>query len=129
MLPALVSHRDQTTRATTVPTKGRLVKNRQKANEIASPILASPEDIPVTPHVAQVNDPQLAASHRVGMDVLTEYGDGQAQDSDEEHKSNGGGVTPSAQRRATQQTSWSTVALGAAERLNNIDFDHDHDRR
>jgi hypothetical protein len=73
-------------------------------------------------------DPRLAAAHRVGAGVITQGSDdwGSAQSS-EDSADRAQGNLPVHHPAATQ-TSWTTVAIGAAEQLGKIDFDRDRDR-
>lgn len=73
-------------------------------------------------------DPQLAAAHRVGMGVLTQYTEVSEDAAARQAGSSGTDLGSPAGHSSAGQPSWTTVALGAAERLGSIDLDHDHDR-
>jgi hypothetical protein len=73
-------------------------------------------------------DPQLAAAHRVGVGVVTQGSDDwNGASSAEDSTDRAQGNLP-IHHPAGTQTSWTTVAIGAAEQLGKIDFDRDRDR-
>ena len=73
-------------------------------------------------------NPQLAAAHRAGMEVLTQYTE--ESDGAPARQTGTSVIDPSspAGHSSAGQPSWTSVAVGAAEKLGSIDFDHDHDR-
>lgn len=109
----------------TIHAKARLTRRKQPAKSIAA-TQARPEPA-AAPSIARNTDLQLAASHIVGMDVLTQYGDTQEAQPGEQGSDHDDLALP-AHHGTITQPSWATVAIGAAERLSNVEFDRDHDR-
>lgn len=72
-------------------------------------------------------DPKLAAAHRVGMNVLTEYGN--SQEAKAEERDGGDESSSRASQPGTKlQPAWGGIAMGAIEHLGRVDLDHDHGR-
>ena len=126
--PVLATFATHITTAATVRPNGHRIRASQKHADTASPLTAVSETNAGTTSISQSTNPALAASHRVGIGVLTQYGDGQGQAQRDDRDSDRDDLNPATRHGAVAQPSWTTVAIGAAERLGNIDLDHDHDR-
>lgn len=108
-----------------VHAKSRLLRRRQEAEGVG-PTQATLTAVTV-PAIARNIDPRLAASHKVGVDVLVQYGNSQ-EDKPDGRESGNNNPSLSAPHGTVTRPSWTAVAMGAAERLKNVDFDHDRDR-
>jgi beta-lactamase regulating signal transducer with metallopeptidase domain len=77
--------------------------------------------------VTRKMDLQLAAAHRVGMNVVTEYGSSQNVE-DRERALEREGPAPFAHHGTTTEPAWGSIVLGAVEHLGSVGMDRDHDR-
>lgn len=100
---------------------GRTAPRLARTDHVESPIKVE------APPAFQNSNPRLAAAHRVGMDVLTDYGSSQEAKSHERDGDDNGSGVPS-QTGTKLQPEWGSIAIGAIEHLGRVGLDHDHDR-
>jgi hypothetical protein len=101
--------------------------SRRTVAAIGAGSTTEPRLQPVAPSSLPETNPALAAAHRVGMNVLTEYGNSQ-QEQSRPRRSQEDSSGRASQPATKLQPAWGSIAVGALEHLGSVDLDHDHGR-
>ncbi|HEX2919229.1 MAG TPA: M56 family metallopeptidase, partial [Edaphobacter sp.] len=102
-------------------------RSRRTVAAITPTSAMEPRLQPAAPSILPETNPALAAAHKVGMNVLTEYGNSQ-QEQSRDRRSQDDRSDRSSQPVTKLQPAWGSIALGALENLGSVGLDHDHDR-
>jgi beta-lactamase regulating signal transducer with metallopeptidase domain len=116
-----------------VDTTGRMNAQRRLKSSISEAQVAVP-GVPI-PTVSEPGDPALAAEHRAGLNVLTEFNsemDTSVSDNTTASNPAGQGAVPRLSAPSSTprfSVPWTSVAVGAAQQLGSLSggSDHDHD--